>query len=68
MKKTAEEVLSHEHPSLLIGILNLAETYKDQHLWKEAEELEFQAVETIKGLLGLDHYYTIVGMASLAVT
>jgi hypothetical protein len=38
--ETSLRVLGEEHPDTLTTVANLASTYRNQGLWKEAEELE----------------------------
>jgi hypothetical protein len=45
---------------------NLAATYQSQGRWTEAEELEVQAMETRKRVLGQEHPDTLTSMANLA--
>jgi tetratricopeptide (TPR) repeat protein len=47
---------------------NLASTYRNQGRWKEAEELEVQAMETSLRVLGQEHPDTLSSMANLAAT
>ena len=47
---------------------NLASTYQSQGRWKEAEELEVQAMETEKRVLGQEHPDTLTSIANLAST
>jgi hypothetical protein len=43
--ETNLRVLGQERPSTLTSMANLASTYRNQGRWKEAEELEVQAIE-----------------------
>jgi ankyrin repeat protein len=53
--ETRKKVLEEEHPDTLSSMANLAWTYNEQGRWKEAEELEMQAMETrVKLMLGRD--------------
>jgi hypothetical protein len=47
---------------------NLASTYRNQGRWKEAEDLEFQSMETLKRVLGQEHPHTLTSIANLATT
>ena len=49
---TFKTVLGQEHPSTLTTMANLAATFWNQGRRKEAEELEVQAMETRKRVLG----------------
>ncbi|KAJ6035878.1 hypothetical protein N7540_000157 [Penicillium herquei] len=46
----------------------LAEAYFIEGLWKEAEQLQIQVMETYKMKLGADHPNTLTSMAILALT
>lgn len=47
---------------------NLGSTYWSQGRWKEAEQLEVQAMETRTIRLGAEHPDTLASMANLAFT
>jgi hypothetical protein len=47
---------------------SLAETYRNQGRWKEAEELGVQVRETRTRVLGQEHPDTLASMANLAET
>ena len=47
---------------------NLALTFWNQGRWKEAEELEFQVMETSLRVLGQEHPDTLTSIANLALT
>ncbi|KAF5854931.1 hypothetical protein ETB97_010614, partial [Aspergillus alliaceus] len=63
-----KKVLGPEHPHTLTSMTNLASTYWNQGRWKEAEELQMQAMETRKQVLGPEHPDTLISMANLAST
>jgi hypothetical protein len=48
-------VQGEEHPDTLTSMGNLTSTYRNQGRWKEAEELDVQAMETRKRVLGEEH-------------
>ena len=64
----SSRVLGAEHPDTLTGMANLASTYRNQGLWKEAEELFVQVIETRKRVLGAEHPDTLTSMNNLAST
>jgi tetratricopeptide (TPR) repeat protein len=66
--ETRKRVLGIEHPDTLLGIGNLASTYRDQGRLKEAKELELQVIETRKRVLGIEHPDTLVSIGNLALT
>ena len=45
---------------------NLASTYQDQHRWNEVQELQLQAMETRKRVLGPEHPDTLIFMNNQA--
>jgi hypothetical protein len=54
------------HSVILVTMGNLTSTYADQGYWKEAEEVQIQAVNKLRMTLGEDHLVTITAIASLA--
>jgi diphthamide synthase (EF-2-diphthine--ammonia ligase) len=42
--------------------------YHDEGRWKEAEELEVQAMESNARMLGEEHPHTLISMGNLAST
>jgi tetratricopeptide (TPR) repeat protein len=62
----ADQALELDYPMILASKNNLAEIYRKQGRWKEAEELEIEVLETSKRVLGHEHPSTIVSMANLA--
>ena len=63
-----QRVLGLEHATTLTSMANLASTYWNQGRWKEAKELDVQAMETRKRALGLEHPSTLTSMDNLAST
>lgn len=49
-------------------MIHLASTYKGQHQWAKAEELEERVLQTRKRVLGREHSDTLAIMNSLAWT
>ena len=49
-----KKLLGAEHPDILTSMGNLANTYRNQGRWNEAEQLEIQVMEMRKKLLGAD--------------
>jgi hypothetical protein len=64
--QSRKRVLGQDHPDTLSSIANLALIYWDQGRWKEAEELQVQAVNGLRTTLGEDHPSTVVSIANLA--
>jgi tetratricopeptide (TPR) repeat protein len=62
------ETLGSEDTMTLASKNNLAEIYRKQGRWKEAEELEVLVMETRKRVLGVEHPSTLTSMANLAST
>jgi tetratricopeptide (TPR) repeat protein len=54
--------------SQMVLLGDLARTYRDQGLLKEAEALQLQAVKAVSQLQGSDHRHTLLIMADLATT
>jgi hypothetical protein len=52
-------VLGEEHPDTLTSMGNLADTYRHQGRWKEAEELALQVLEKQTKVLGHSHPDTL---------
>ena len=69
-----EEILKYLNiggaPSTAIETVksNLAQTYRGQGRWKEAEEILVQVIETRKRALGQEHPSTLINKANLALT
>jgi tetratricopeptide (TPR) repeat protein len=57
-----------EDEETLASTAMLAEVYRFEGRWKEAEQLEVQVMETDKAKLGADHPSTLTSMANLALT
>ena len=38
-----KKLLGPEHPDILISMINLAVTYRDQGKWSESEQLQFNS-------------------------
>ncbi|KAF1964408.1 kinesin light chain 3 [Bimuria novae-zelandiae CBS 107.79] len=66
--QTMKRVLTDEHPNTLGSMNNLAETYRSQGRWKEAEELHVQVMQTRKRVLTDEHPDTLTSMNNLALT
>ena len=64
----AYEALGSDDTMTLASKNNLAETYRKQGRWKEAEELFVQVMETSLRVLGEEHPDTLNSMANLAFT
>jgi len=64
----AYEALGLDDTMILASKNNLAETYRKQGRWKEAEELEVQVMETSLRVLGEEHPDTLTSMNNLAFT
>ena len=47
---------------------NLAETFRNQGHWNEAEKLQVVVMETMKRVLGDEHPDTLTSMANLEAT
>ena len=62
------KVLGAEHPHTLSAMGNLACTYSNQGLWKEAEELRLQVMDARLKVLGAEHPHTLLAMGNLAST
>nr|POF13749.1 vegetative incompatibility protein het-e-1 [Quercus suber] len=62
------EQLGQENEETLLSIAMIAETYRHQGRWEEAERLFAKVLETSKEKLGLDHPSTLTSMANLAST
>jgi Tetratricopeptide repeat len=56
--ETFKRVLVAERPSTLSSMANLELTFWNQGRWKDAEELEVQAMEAFKRALGAEHPHT----------
>ena len=61
-----KKLLGAEHPSNLISMANLANTYQNKGRWNEAEKLEVQVMEMNKKLFGTEHPDTLNSMENLA--
>ncbi|OQE34786.1 hypothetical protein PENCOP_c015G06953 [Penicillium coprophilum] len=61
-------VLDGDHPDPRRIIAGPLWTYKSQGRWEDAERLQVQVVETVKGILGEDHPDTLASIADLALT
>jgi hypothetical protein len=66
--EAGERKFGGEHVFTLIGKDHLAETFREQRKWKEAEELERQILETRKTVAGRMHPHTVISMHNLAFT
>ena len=55
----AKIVLGPEHPNTLDIMTNLALIYAKRKMWKQAEELNVQAMETSSRVLGKEHLATV---------
>jgi hypothetical protein len=64
LKKAA---LSDDHPSTLARMNNLAEVFRQQGKYAEAETLRRQTLELRKAALGDDHPLTLNSMNDLAI-
>jgi tetratricopeptide (TPR) repeat protein len=64
----AYEALGLDDTMTLTSKNNLAETYRKQGRWKEAEELDVQVMEMRKRVLSAEHLDTLTNMANLAST
>jgi hypothetical protein len=53
--KGREKVLGVEHPSTLSSVNNLAEVFRDQGKYEEAEEMHRRALEGREKVLGAEH-------------
>ena len=56
-----KRVLGEEHPDSLMSMANLASTYQNQSMQKEAETLE-ELVEIRNQMLGEEHSNSLVDM------
>ncbi|CAI7627788.1 unnamed protein product [Penicillium glandicola] len=62
------KILGLEDKGTLNSTAMLAEAYRLEGSWKEAEQLEVQVMETRKTKLGVDHPDTLMSMSNLAST
>ncbi|KAJ5202881.1 hypothetical protein N7449_004960 [Penicillium cf. viridicatum] len=67
-RKERMKISGAEDEDTLNSTAMLAEAYRLEGRWEEAEKLEVQVVETRKTKLGVDHPSTLSGMANLAST
>jgi hypothetical protein len=63
-----KRLLGTDYPNILISIANLASTYRNQGRWKEAKDLDIQAMETRKTILRADYPETLININNLALT
>ncbi len=64
---TGGRVLGSDHPSILLGIGNLAQTLVCQRKLQEAETLQREALDRRSRILGPDHPETQFAIANLAL-
>ncbi|KAJ5532209.1 hypothetical protein N7494_008761 [Penicillium frequentans] len=67
-RKFRLKYLGEESEEALASTGILAEAYRFEGRWEEAEHLEVQVMEVSKAKLGVDHPSTLTSMANLAVT
>ncbi|KAK3946519.1 hypothetical protein QBC32DRAFT_374836 [Pseudoneurospora amorphoporcata] len=67
-KEVRERRLGKDDVATLSSTSLLALVFRDRGLWKEAEKLEVQVLETSKAELGADHPSTLTSMNNLAST
>lgn len=65
---TLQVIVGPEHNSTVHAMTNLASMYQSQERWKEAEELQVEAMERTKRVFGIEHPNTLTTMANLAST
>ncbi|KAF2202567.1 hypothetical protein GQ43DRAFT_501381 [Delitschia confertaspora ATCC 74209] len=63
-----KSIFRGEHPDMLTSMGSLASILTNQGWWKEAEELEVQAIDTIKRILGEEHPDMLVSEINLIFT
>ncbi|KAG8758131.1 hypothetical protein FRC12_010092 [Ceratobasidium sp. 428] len=62
------EMLGEDHDSTLSAMIDLANTYWSQCLYKQAETLQARVLDERKRALGDEHLDTLTAMSSLAIT
>jgi hypothetical protein len=67
-RKQRMKIGGAEYEDTLDSTEMLAEAYRLEGRWEEAEQLFVQAIETSKTKLGADHPDTLTSMANLAFT
>jgi hypothetical protein len=63
-----KEVLGAEHPQILTVMASLANTFRNQGRWQQAEKLQIHVQDIRKRVLGAEHPDTLTAMANLANT
>lgn len=66
--KERKKILGDEHNDTLNGMAMVGLAYKLNGRWDKAEKLDVLVMEMSKTKLGVDHLYTLISIANLALT